>query len=218
MAFYGQTTDGIPDRGHVLFITALVMVLIASIFVAIRLAMRVHLKEFGWDDLFLVIALVASVMTTTAINLAVVHGYGRKKADMGEDIHIAFKWFFVAQIPYKVALGFTKASIVLLYLRIFITKSFQRVGKAFLVIIVAWTVASVLVTIFQCIPIEASWDHDIKTKQCVDRDSWWYAFAGINTVTDISIAILPIPPVRHLKLSKRDKIGLGFVFGVGTLF
>ncbi|KAJ6179663.1 hypothetical protein N7519_010124 [Penicillium mononematosum] len=170
-------------------------------------------------------------MTTTAIVwITVVHGYGRKKADMGKDIHIAFKyycsfkilivgqWFFVAQIPYKVALGFTKASIVLLYLRIFITKSFQRVGKAFLIIIVAWTVASVLVTIFQCIPIEASWDHDIKTKQCVDRDSWWYAFAGINTVTDISIAILPIPPVRHLKLSKRDRIGLGFVFGVGTLY
>jgi hypothetical protein len=69
MTFYGQTTDGIPDRGHVLFITALVMLLIASTFVAIRLAMRVYLKEFGWDDFFLVIALAASVMTTTAINL-----------------------------------------------------------------------------------------------------------------------------------------------------
>ncbi|CAG8890668.1 unnamed protein product [Penicillium egyptiacum] len=216
MTFYGQTTDGIPDRGHVLFITALVMVLIATIFVTIRLATRVHLKQFGWDDLFLIIALLASAMTTAAINLSVVHGYGRKKADMGESIHIALKWFFVAQVPYKIALGFTKASIVLLYLRIFITKSFQRVGKAFLAIIAAWTVASVLVTIFQCIPIEASWNHNIKAKRCVDKDSWWYAFAAMNTVTDVSIAILPIPPVRHLKLSKRDRIGLCFVFGVGA--
>lgn len=67
--FYGQTIDGIPDRGYKLFITALVMVLIAAIFVAIRLATRIHLRQFGWDDLFLVIALVASVMTTIAINL-----------------------------------------------------------------------------------------------------------------------------------------------------
>lgn len=58
-----------PDRGYKLFITALVMVLIAAIFVGIRLATRVHLRQFGWDDLFLVIALVASVITTIAINL-----------------------------------------------------------------------------------------------------------------------------------------------------
>ena len=91
-------------------------------------------------------------------------------------------------------------------------------GKGLLAVIAAWTVASVLVTIFQCIPIEASWNHKIKVKQCVDKDSWWYAFAGINTVTDVLIAILPIPPVRHLKLSKRDQIGLCFVFGVGVLY
>lgn len=128
------------------------------------------------------------------------------------------QWFFVAQIPYKIALGFTKASLVLLYLRIFITEAFQRVGKIFLAIIAAWTVASVLATTFQCVPIEASWNDDIKAKQCVDKDSWWYAFAGINTVTDFLIAILPIPPVGHLKLSKRDRIGLFCVFGVGALY
>ncbi|KAJ5468386.1 hypothetical protein N7475_006138 [Penicillium sp. IBT 31633x] len=216
MVFYGQTTDGIPDRGHVLFITALAMLLTATLFVAIRIATRIHLKKFGWDDISLVIALAASAMTTTAINLAVVHGYGRHEADMGESMHTAFKWFFVAQIPYKIALGFTKASLVLLYLRIFITEAFQRVGKIFLAIIAAWTVASVLATTFQCVPIEASWNDDIKAKQCVDKDSWWYAFAGINTVTDFLIAILPIPPVGHLKLSKRDRIGLFCVFGVGA--
>jgi hypothetical protein len=51
----------------------------------------------------------------------------------------------------------------------------------------------------------------------VDKDSWWYAFAAINTVTDFLIAILPIPAIRHLKLSKRDRIGLICVFGVGAL-
>lgn len=69
MVFYGQTTDGIPDRGHVLFITALGMLLTATFFVAIQIATRIHLKKFGWDDISLVIALAASAMTTTAINL-----------------------------------------------------------------------------------------------------------------------------------------------------
>lgn len=127
------------------------------------------------------------------------------------------QWFFIAQVPYKIALGFTKASIVLLYLRIFITEIFQRVGKVYLVFITAWTIASVLVTIFQCIPIEASWNKNITQKRCVDKNSWWYAFAAINTVTDFLIAILPIPALCHLKLSKHDRIGLFCVFGVGAL-
>lgn len=69
MVFYGQTVDGIPDRGYKLYITALVMVLIAAVFVVIRLVTRVHLRQLGWDDCFLVVALVASVMTTATINM-----------------------------------------------------------------------------------------------------------------------------------------------------
>jgi hypothetical protein len=128
------------------------------------------------------------------------------------------QWFFIAQIPYKIALGFTKVSLVLLYLRIFITKTFQRVGRGYLVVIIAWTIASVLVTILQCIPIKASWDKKIVDKKCVDKNSWWYAFAAINTVTDFLIVILPIRPILNLKLSKQDRIGLLCVFGIGALY
>jgi hypothetical protein len=91
------------------------------------------------------------------------------------------------------------------------------VGKAYLVFITTWTIASVLVTIFQCIPIEASWNQNMTRKNCVDKNRWWYAFAAINTTTDFLIAILPIAPLCHLKLSKRDRIGLFCVFSVGAL-
>ncbi|KAJ5664620.1 hypothetical protein N7462_011433 [Penicillium macrosclerotiorum] len=198
MVFYGQTVDDIPDRGYVLFIIALVMVLIAAIFVGIRLTTRIYTTQLGWDDLFLTIGLVAST-------------------DLGESRNAAYMWFFIAQTPYKLALGSTKASIVLLYLRIFITQTFQRVGKVYLGVIGVWTVASVLVTILQCIPIQASWDKKIVNKACVDKNAWWYAFATINTATDFLIAILPIQPILHLNLAKRDKLGLLFVFGVGAL-
>jgi hypothetical protein len=87
-----------------------------------------------------------------------------------------------------------------------------------LVVIIAWTIASVLVTILQCIPIEASWNKKIVDKKCVDKNSWWYAFAAINTVTDFLIVILPIRPILNLKLSKPDRIALLCVFGIGALY
>ncbi|KAJ6154476.1 hypothetical protein N7485_012845 [Penicillium canescens] len=185
MVFYGQTVDGIPDRGYILYITALVMVLVAAVFVAARLWTRIATRQLGLDDICLVLALVWSIVLTAAIDMS---------------------------------LGFTKVSLVLLYLRIFITKTFQRVGRAYLVVIIAWTIASVLVTILQCIPIKASWDKEIVDKKCVDKNSWWYAFAAINTVTDFLIVILPIRPILNLKLSKHDRIGLLCVFGIGALY
>ncbi|OGE50345.1 hypothetical protein PENARI_c017G11866 [Penicillium arizonense] len=215
MVFYGQTVDGIPDRGYILYITALVMVLVAAVFVTARLGTRIVTRQLGLDDICLGLALVSSVVLTAAIDMSVYHGYGRHKPDM-KDMNAAMMWFFIAQIPYKIALGFTKVSLVLLYLRIFITKTFQRVGRGYLVVILAWTIASVLVTILQCIPIKASWDKKIVDKKCVDKNSWWYAFAAINTVTDFLIVILPIRPILNLKLSKQDRIGLLCVFGIGA--
>lgn len=138
------------------------------------------------------------------------------KNETNTDDHYT-QWFFIAQIPYKIALGFTKVSLVLLYLRIFVTETFQRVGRAYLAVIIAWTIASVLVTILQCVPVEASWNKKIVDKKCVDKNTWWYAFAAINTVTDILIVILPIRPILNLKLSKPDRVGLLCVFGLGAL-
>jgi hypothetical protein len=59
MVFYGQTVDGILDRGYVLYITALVMVLVAALFVFARLASRMYAAQLGADDVTIGIALVS---------------------------------------------------------------------------------------------------------------------------------------------------------------
>lgn len=58
MVFYGQTVDDIPDRGYVLYITALVMVLVAALFVVARLSSRIYTTRMGADDVTIGIALV----------------------------------------------------------------------------------------------------------------------------------------------------------------
>jgi hypothetical protein len=106
MVFYGQTVDGIPDRGYILYITALVMVLVAAVFVAARLGTRIVTRQIGLDDICLGFALVSSIVLTAAIDMcklwgsqlclvsradhlqAVYHGYGRHKFDM-KDMHAA---------------------------------------------------------------------------------------------------------------------------------
>jgi|SRR4051812_38015774 hypothetical protein len=69
MVFYGQTVDGIPDRGYILYITALVMVLVAAVFVAARLGTRIVTRQLGLDDICLGLALVSSIVLTAAIDM-----------------------------------------------------------------------------------------------------------------------------------------------------
>ncbi|QVM12372.1 hypothetical protein D8B26_007002 [Coccidioides posadasii str. Silveira] len=79
---YGQGTPSAPSRGYQLYITALVMVLVAALFVFARIFSRIATKRVGLDDYLVIAALVSSVFLTASINLAVVHGYGTRSSDL----------------------------------------------------------------------------------------------------------------------------------------
>jgi hypothetical protein len=61
MIEYGQPEPGLPDRGYVLYITALVMVLVAAVFVFLRLASRFWTAKMGVDDITIIMALVGNL-------------------------------------------------------------------------------------------------------------------------------------------------------------
>ncbi|KAM0171796.1 hypothetical protein ACHAPC_010956 [Botrytis cinerea] len=68
------------------------------------------------------------------------------------------KWFFAAQLLYKIASCFTKISICLFYLRIFPSKNFRIATFVTIGIVVVYSIAAVSATIWSCNPIEKSWN------------------------------------------------------------
>ncbi|KAK4543354.1 hypothetical protein LTR36_005713 [Oleoguttula mirabilis] len=75
-----------------------------------------------------------------------------------------------------------------------------------------WCVFS---AIFMCIPVAAFWDLDIAGAHCLSHEVVWFINAGINIITDISIAILPLSRLKQLNIAKRQKIALMVVFALG---
>jgi hypothetical protein len=55
---FGQGTPEAPSKGYKLYITALVMVLVASCFVLARFVTRISRKKTGLDDYLILVALV----------------------------------------------------------------------------------------------------------------------------------------------------------------
>ena len=56
----------------------------------------------------------------------------------------------------------------------------------------AWLLASITISIFQCLPIYAFWDEEIK-KTCVNLTHFLIGNTVPNIVTDLVILGLPLP-------------------------
>lgn len=123
----------------------------------------------------------------------------------------------MAQILYKVNIGLTKISILLLYLRIFVTQWFQRTCQACIAIVVAFTIGTVMSSIFQCTPVTFTFDKT-ETGTCIDLTAFWYANAAFNISSDLVIMFLPVPVINRLQLPPQQKLLLYGIFAVGILY
>ncbi|KAI9685184.1 MAG: hypothetical protein M1822_004771 [Bathelium mastoideum] len=134
-----------------------------------------------------------------------------------------FTLFHDIEIIARVGMFFTKASIVLLYNRLFIpvrTTASYRHGAIFWSIwfVFFWNllyaIALVLAVAFECVGKGAI---VAAGKQCVDEYAVLVCASVINVTTDIMILVIPIMAIKRLKIEKGRKGRLYAVFAVGIL-
>lgn len=83
-------------------------------------------------------------------------------------------------------------------------------------ILTAWWLAVLLVTIFQCQPVEKAFDPYMTTGYCIDSIRFYKAMIIPNIITDIIIFCLPVYEVRKLHLPRGQRVGLASVFLLGA--
>ncbi|RMJ20117.1 hypothetical protein CDV36_000183 [Fusarium kuroshium] len=217
MGAYGMgfPDNGVDNQGWKLYITSLVMIITAGLFVIARCSTRFFMHKLGSDDAAIVVSLLSSVIVSAAMQLAIQNGYGMHKADLTKpELGMALKMFFIAQTPYKVTVCLNKVAAILLYLRLFPTKTFRMASFVVMGIIVSWSIGGVCATIWQCIPIEGAWNKAIDAK-CIDSNKFWIAYAVMNILTDIMVLTLPIGPIMRLQMNMRERLMLCGVFLLG---
>ncbi|KAF1929862.1 uncharacterized protein M421DRAFT_37861, partial [Didymella exigua CBS 183.55] len=216
----GLGTEGPVQRGWGLWLTSVLAVAIAAVFVGARLLQRlVKRSGLGTDDYMIIAALIFSGLLSLTECQAVVYGYGRRWRTLEADTRmIARKWFYGANIVYKVVLMFNKISIASLYYRIFAvsSNSFRVACHVMNAWIVASSLAFIIATIFQCTPISAFWDRSIPGFRCFKNELWWISYATIQISTDFALLLLPIPKIVKLSMGRAEKLGICLIFGTGA--
>ena len=122
--------------------------------------------------------------------------------------------FYQVQIYYKITINLTKASIVLLYYRIFTTRPFRMCCIVVLVVIFIFGCSLTATTIFQCSPIKKIYIQSTPGT-CLSHLNLWRVNALYNILSDVIIIILPFPVLRSLSLARGQFIGLAAILCCG---
>lgn len=121
-------------------------------------------------------------------------------------------------VMYTTTMAAVRISVLLLYRRIFCTPRFVLLCWVLGAMTVSWWIASVIVDVFQCHPVDAAWNPKFMfSPQCIDFQKFWYGLSGSSVIMDTLILIMPIYMVWQLQLRTRQKVSLSGIFLIGCL-
>ncbi|KAF7533940.1 hypothetical protein G7054_g6651 [Neopestalotiopsis clavispora] len=213
----GERVDDGKSNADLIYISCGIFLFFCPLLVGTRLWSRIRKGGHpGADDYTILASLGFSVATGILMFVACHYGYGQHGANLKPDDKAqALKYFVLTQVTYKASINLTKSSILLLYMRIFgKIKWFRWVCTCLIITIAMYCAASLVVTIFQCLPVERAWDKKIEGT-CIDNGKFWYANGGFSIATDLLILLLPMPLVYALQIPRVQKAALILVFTLG---
>ncbi|KUI57992.1 hypothetical protein VP1G_05331 [Cytospora mali] len=205
-----------PSEGPIV-ILVLVTIPLCIVATILRLvATKRSRRKFGWDDLFAVLALLAFLVYafTPIVGVAAAGNLD----DDGVAI-LAAKLSYVAAPFFSVNQLFAKASLFVLYYRIFWSdRTFARWVYTLTTIHVCWFITFFFALVFLCNPISKWWDvSGTEPGHCLDENAYLVAEETINSSMDFAMIALTVFVVRKLQTRTHIKSKLAFIFVVGGL-
>ncbi|KAF2744763.1 hypothetical protein M011DRAFT_407778 [Sporormia fimetaria CBS 119925] len=203
------------------------LMVIALVAVLARMYIRVFvLRVFRLDDYFILAAMILSVVGCSIFLHVVQLGMGKRIfAIPPENLEPLLMWIFVVSVVIPMALCFVKLSIAFFLLSLTRGTRYGRVCWVIIGFLIAFMIFTFLTLILGCMPIQANWDFALRPPpmgtgkaKCMPYTTYRnIAFANsiTNIVTDIVLAVMPVPLVWTLQVNKRTKASLILILGLG---
>ncbi|KAF4974248.1 hypothetical protein FZEAL_8828 [Fusarium zealandicum] len=197
---------------------------LAFIIFGLRIYGRFVAKQYGWDDLFISLAMVLSVAETICSYYSMHENYiGIRRNEIPiKSLVNGRRWAFTIQILYNPILAFVKTSVLIFLLRLGREKDNVRLAIiGLLTFNLVQTVATFLCILLQCTPISFFWEsgalnpEDIPDGYCIDQSKLYIATAALTILTDVLVLVLPFWIFLGLNMPLRVRAAVIGVFALG---
>ncbi|KAJ5970944.1 uncharacterized protein N7479_000862 [Penicillium vulpinum] len=210
-----QPNDDISWR---ILVGTIVSIIPATICVILRfIARHIARASLWWDDYTIVGALTINwAMDSLRWAQVALYDYGHHAQYVSQDKLDEFgKSFTAVQVLYFTNTVFTKASLLLLFYRIFgIVRSFRWAIWVVAFLAVAYFIACSLTALVGCLPLSKAWDTR-EPDRCINEVTFFRANGIGNMVLDFIVLCLPFPMAWRLNTTTRQKFILSGIFLLG---
>ena len=230
-----STPAGVETRGPAIVGVAIAFPILAAVFVSLRVYSRTRVVNFfGSDDWCAIATLIVSIIYSVLVGIWTTHGGGMHQPDVTDSImEEYYKWLLIQSEFYALALlGYKvcyleestrkllirfKTAILLLYIRIFsVHTKFRWACYGVMAFNAGYLLSNIILQIFSCTPVQKYYEPKLPG-HCVSLIPPDIAWGAMSMASDFAIAILPIPIIWMLKMSKHDKILISLVFLSGLI-
>ncbi|OBT91592.1 hypothetical protein VE01_10362 [Pseudogymnoascus verrucosus] len=208
------------DRREAVQVATTVTIVIAFVFVALRMISRIFItRRTTLDDYVMILAWIIAFGGSFTILLAARKGFGLMDAELKPEwITTLKKCGYIYSIIYNPALMATKTSILIFYLRLSRTNKLFRIGTyATMGVVNVVGLILTFINVFQCHPLDKIFSDSFvdPTQKCIPLVTLFLASSPANIFTDLAILVLPIPVLTGMHLPMRQKTILVLTFGLG---
>ncbi|KAI8173578.1 hypothetical protein K4K51_009674 [Colletotrichum sp. SAR 10_75] len=188
-------------------VVAILLNLLAIIFCGIRLyTVRVVIHRHQLDDDLIFVALVFATAYSVIQVYETRNGAGHHIWDVSRADAVAFHKLSMTDLAaYSLSILFTKASILVFYLRFPLKPMVRTTVYLVMFATIGYSVAGALGWVYLCTPMAKIWEPETPGT-CVDRAMWWLMLSVCNVATDLAILLLPIWILSPLSLRLVKKI------------
>lgn len=210
------------DQGPLLLGICWTLAGLAMLIVTLRIYFRLGLRHgLHSDDYTIAAAMIVGLIGAALLTKLVQAGAGKHIACLPPgQIYPVLKWSQLAQIANVLGIGLVKVSVCLCVLRL-IDRARRRLSQ-FLWVLIAFVAVShfvqILLFLLQCRPFNAMWNPKIKGT-CFSAHVVYtagYTNYGLDALTDIICAGIPICVIHRLQMNRRTKIALSLLMGLGV--
>lgn len=192
---------------------------LALAFLCQRIYTKLYLsKGLQMDDAFMFLGWIMSLATQALLTYSILEGGMCAHAwEMPLERFERYSIFvFVAAPVYQLCNGFTKLSLLCIYLQLSPQGRFRIATWVSIVIVTAYTAVITLLMLFHCNPVRKAFDVRIQTGGCLDAGILYMATAVSNIITDVMLFLLPTPMVLRLAMDRAQKVGAIAIFAIAS--